>query len=119
MQSGADGLMVARGAVVFPWLCADIAREIYGYTEVSQEICKEKIYFDFVRALEERFPPERRVGRLKSFTSYFAGSFTYGHQLFKAVQASTTMKEAREAAAHFFSAVEPASSSTCLYRGTS
>ena len=29
-QSGADGLMIGRGAVRCPWLLRDIARELYG-----------------------------------------------------------------------------------------
>ena len=101
-HSGADGLMLGRGAVEKPWLSGDIAREIYGMEKTCRHKTVTDIYFRFITLLEERFAPERRLGRLKQFTSYFAGQFTFGHHLAASVQNSTTIEQAKLRAADFF-----------------
>lgn len=100
--SGADGLMVGRGAVERPWLCADIARQLYQIKTSENRPEKKDIYADFVLLLEERFAPERRLGRLKQFTRYFASTYKFGHQLATSVQNSDTIEEASERAGAFF-----------------
>lgn len=100
--SDADGLMIGRGAGENPSLCAEIAKDVYG-EEVGSQLCRRDIYFKFIGLLEERFAPERRLGRLKQFTTYFAAPFTFGHHLAAAIQASTSIDQAKERAAVFFS----------------
>ena len=100
-QSGADGIMIGRGAVERPWLCADIAREIYGMPG-GLERSEVEIYFKFVSLLELRFAPERQLGRLKQFTAYYAAPFTFGHHLAALIQSSSTIDQAKERAADFF-----------------
>ncbi|MEW6218029.1 MAG: tRNA-dihydrouridine synthase family protein [Thermodesulfobacteriota bacterium] len=100
--SGCDGLMLGRGAVVRPWLFAELAREIHGRKIPVPATDRPALYRRFVDLLEESFLPERRLGRLKEFTHYFASTYTYGHWLARAVQASRTVEEARERAAAFF-----------------
>ena len=63
--------MLGRGAVVLPWIFADIAHSLYGVPIVERGSLSD-IYFRFVTLLEERFQPERRLGRLKQFTHYYA-----------------------------------------------
>lgn len=104
-QSGADGLMLGRGAVCKPWLFADIAKSLYNHN-ILAEVPLDKIYFRFAELLEERFQPERRIGRLKQFTHYFAGNFTFGHHLASRVQNSKSIEEATEKAADFFDTAE-------------
>lgn len=99
--SNADGLMLGRGAAIRPWLFEDIKREIYG-DKTKHIYSKENVFNRFVEIMEERFPKERQLGRLKQFTTLYAESFTYGHQLATAVQRSNSMQEAKEKAAVFF-----------------
>lgn len=99
--SGADGLMIGRGAACRPWLFSDIAREIYGAPCTPSCLSLPEIYFRFVRLLE-RFRPERRLGRLKQFTHYYGQNFTFGHHLAIAVQTSTSVEQAAERARQFF-----------------
>ncbi len=101
-QSGADGLMLGRGAVVKPWLSRDIAREIFGMVKACRQEPVIGIYFRFITLLEERFAPERQLGRLKQFTSHFAGQFIFGHHLAASVQNSTSIEQAKLRAADFF-----------------
>lgn len=99
--SGADGLMIGRGAACRPWLFAEIAREIYGVPCSPSSLSLPEIYFRFVQLLE-RFRPERRLGRLKQFTHYYGQNFTFGHHLAIAVQTSASVEQASERARQFF-----------------
>lgn len=100
--SGADGLMLGRGAACRPWLFAEIAREVYGAAVSETGRKKREVYFRYLALLDERFPWERRLGRLKQFTHYFAQNFQYGHLLATAVQKSETLDLARQRAEEFF-----------------
>ncbi len=101
-QSGADGLMLGRGAVIKPWLFRDIYERVYGGI-VKEKIARRDIYFKFIDLAEVMFQKERRIGRVKKFTALFAESFTFGHGFAAAVQRSKTMDEIREKADVFFS----------------
>jgi tRNA-dihydrouridine synthase B len=100
--SCADGVMIGRGAVEQPWLCADIARDVYGLGLVRKHSESSEVYSHFITLLEERFAPERRLGRLKQFTRYFASTFQFGHHLASSIQNSNSVEEARQRAADFF-----------------
>jgi nifR3 family TIM-barrel protein len=100
-ESGADGLMIGRGAAVRPWVFAEIAHALYG-VEMVEQPSLAKIYFWFIKLLEERFQPERRLGRLKQFTHYYAGNFAFGHHLASGVQNANNIQEAAEIAGRFF-----------------
>ena len=101
-QSGADGLMIGRAAPQKPWLFAEIAREIYGVSVDECQINLPWIYGRFALGLA-RFRPERRLGRLKEFTHYFALNYAFGHHLAMAVQKSSTLCMAWQQAFEFFS----------------
>ncbi|MBI5557664.1 MAG: tRNA-dihydrouridine synthase family protein [Deltaproteobacteria bacterium] len=101
-RSGADGLMLGRGAAMRPWLFHELASELYGLDLPRLEIDRPACYFFFISQLEERFRPERRLGRLKEFTHYFSMTYPFGLRLASAVQSSGSMQEARERATVFF-----------------
>jgi nifR3 family TIM-barrel protein len=100
--SGADGLMLGRGAVIKPWLFAEIARELYGCNIAESAVSLPLVYNNFIDLINEFFRPERRLGRLKEFTHYFARNYKFGHQLGCRVQSSSSLDEARDRAAMFF-----------------
>ena len=100
--SGADGLMIGRGAVTKPWLFAEIAREVYGCKIAEPEVSLPVVYGNFIDLLNELYRPERRLGRLKQFTPYFAQNYKFGHSLATRVQSSKSVDEARERAGIFF-----------------
>ena len=100
--SGADGLMLGRGAVIKPWLFAEIARELYGCDIVGPEVFLPAIYGSFIDHINEFFRPERRLGRLKEFTHYFARNYKFGLLLSSGIQNSNSVEEARERAGIFF-----------------
>lgn len=100
--SGADGLMIGRAAPEKPWLFAEIACEVYGVEDGPAAVDLPLLYRDMVAGLTERFSQERRLGRLKEFTHYFARNFAFGHHLASAVQASSNVEEAVRRAGEFF-----------------
>lgn len=104
--SGADGLMLGRGAVVRPWLFAEVARDVYGGDRLGPEVHLPFVYEQFVQLLGESFLPERRLGRLKEFSHYFAKNYPFGHWLASAVQSSASVEEAWERAQAFFARYE-------------
>jgi tRNA-dihydrouridine synthase len=100
--SGADGLMLGRGAAIKPWLFAEIARGLCDSEIMEPTVSLSAMYNNFVDLLNGLFRPEYRLGRLKEFTYYFAKNFQFGHHLTARVQSSASVDEARERAAHFF-----------------
>jgi len=101
--TGADGLMLGRGAVIRPWLFAEIAREVYGCRLEKPVVVLPELYWRFIGLLTELFLPERRLGRLKEFTHYFAKNYQFGHLLASKVQSSLSVEEASDRATDFFS----------------
>ncbi|HFQ90010.1 MAG TPA: tRNA-dihydrouridine synthase family protein [Desulfobulbus sp.] len=101
-QSGADGLMIGRAAARAPWLFARVAREVYGVDIPEPCVCPPLAFARFVTALQERFRPERRLGRLKEFTHYLAANYPFGHHLATAVQKARSVEDAWTAAMAFF-----------------
>jgi tRNA-dihydrouridine synthase B len=99
--SGADGLMLGRGAAIRPWLFAEISREVLGRDVVEPAVSLPAVFRVFYENLAF-FRPAYRLGRLKEFTHYFARNYAFGHHLASRVQSSTTMEEARQRAELFF-----------------
>jgi tRNA-dihydrouridine synthase B len=106
-ESGADGLMIGRAAARTPWIFATIAREVYGLEIAPPKVCLPCLYQEYVTALIERFQPDRRLGRLKEFTHYFAKNYFFGHHLAAKVQASCSLEEAWRQAVAFFTVNDP------------
>ena len=100
--SGADGLMIGRGAAVRPWLLAEIARKLFKCDIEEREVLLPEVYINFIYLLNTHFPPERRLGRLKEFTHYFSQNFKFGHHLASKVQSSRSIAEAQQRAELFF-----------------
>jgi len=105
--SGADGLMIGRGAAERPWIFAQFARELYGLTLPRPEIDLPALYHRFWQLLEEHFPAERRLGRLKQFTHYFQANYAFGHSLASMIQSADSMDEARSRAECFLASNRP------------
>ncbi len=100
--SGADGLMLGRGAIIRPWLFSEIARAVYGIDIPQSTLSLPDVYATFIEALTADYRSRYHLGRLKAFTHYFARNYKFGHSLASKVQSSSSMDEARERAELFF-----------------
>ncbi len=105
-QSGCDAVMIGRGAAVRPWLMGDICRELFDCEGGQFEAARPLLYRRFVELLIESFRPERRLGRLKEFTAYFASTYPFGHNMEIKVQNAATLEEALSRAEEFFKRAE-------------
>lgn len=102
-ETGADGLMIGRGAVCRPWIFSEIQNELYSRDKKNIIIDPATIYKRFTKLLQIRFSKEKQLGRLKQFTHYYATLFSYGHYLATDVQTSLSVDQAIERADYFFS----------------
>jgi tRNA-dihydrouridine synthase B len=100
--SGADGLMIGRGAAIKPWLFAAIARDLYGCEIAKTTISLPLVYSNYIDLLNNLLRSEYRLGRLKEFTYYFAQNYKFGHHLAARIQTSNSVDEAKERADVFF-----------------
>ncbi len=104
--SGADAIMIGRGAASRPWIFSEISETLFGIKRKSDILLLREIYNRFTSLLVLRFARERRLGRLKQFTHYFAESYPFGHRLASTVQNSNSMDEAITRAEYFFDSNE-------------
>lgn len=105
-ESGCDGLMLGRGAVIRPWLFSQVAREVFGAAGVAPAVSRPGLYRRFLALAAESFAPERQLGRVKEFTHYFSQTYAFGHILATAVQGSRSLDEVGERSEAFFAANE-------------
>ena len=89
------GLMLGRIVAQKPW----VFREFAGLPPA--EICYPEIWDRLYRYTLEDLPPERAIGRLKEFTSYFSKNFFFGHELYKQSLKARNVEAIREAALRF------------------
>jgi tRNA-dihydrouridine synthase B len=89
------GLMLGRVVAQKPW----IFREFSGYPPL--QIYHAEVWDRLYHYTLEDLPPERALGRLKEFTTYYSKNFFFGHELYKASQKARNVFEIREAAMRF------------------
>ena len=90
------GLMLGRIVAQKPWIFREFA------LHPSLEINHAEVWDRLYRYTLEDLPPERAIGRLKEFTTYFSTNFFFGHELFRMCQGARNINEVREAAMRFF-----------------
>ncbi|HSW40546.1 MAG TPA: tRNA-dihydrouridine synthase family protein [Acidobacteriota bacterium] len=89
------GIMLGRAVAVKPWLF----REFAGLPPAPIDYAE--VWDRLYRYTLEDMPPERAIGRLKEFTSYFAQNFFFGHQLYRTCLKARGVAEIRNAALLF------------------
>lgn len=95
-DGGCKGLMIGRIAAVKPWIFREFrdGRVTVDYNDVWNRA---------VDYIMEDFRPEKAIGRIKQFSSYFARNFVYGHRFFKEIQGAHDLATIKTRATAFLS----------------
>ncbi len=105
--SALSGLMLGRIAVVKPWIFNLFSQH---FTTLQTETFSEEtinyaaVWETFYHYTCEDFPPEKAIGRIKEFSTYFARNFFFGHELYRIVQGARNLDILYDAAIIFLKA---------------
>jgi tRNA-dihydrouridine synthase len=94
MFAGASGLMVGRMAAAQPWIFAQWHNPAFKVDPVE-------VWHHLCAYINEDFPPDKALVRIKILAPYYARNFIYGHTLFKAIQSAPDLATALARADHF------------------
>jgi tRNA-dihydrouridine synthase len=92
-----SGLMIGRATVERPWIFAELGG-------ATLEIDYREIWDTFYHYTLEDFTPERALGKVKEFTTYFARNFLFGHELYRRVQPESDLMVIRKRVLEFLAA---------------
>ena len=98
------GIMVGRQAVVRPWLLREMSSRLSGKAEPPLAVDYAEVFKRYFGYVNEDFPPQKAIGRLKEFTKYYACNFSFGHQLTTAVQNAQSLEVLYDEAMKFLKA---------------
>jgi tRNA-dihydrouridine synthase B len=105
-ETGCDGIMIGRAAIAQPWIFRNLVQELWQGRPPDPPPVARAVFEHYLALLAKHFPPERRLGRLKEFTAYFARNFHYGHTLWKLVQGAPSLELAEQRAVAFLDVLE-------------
>ena len=94
--SHSRGYMLGRIVAVQPWIFAHL-------TGAAPEVDYAEVWDRLFGYVNEDFPPERAIGRIKEFTTYYARNFFFGHELYRAVQSASDIRMLYDRAMVFLS----------------
>ncbi|MFM2162375.1 MAG: hypothetical protein RLZZ383_1887 [Pseudomonadota bacterium] len=102
-DTGADGLMVGRGAIRNPWVFHELGHALYGRKEVVPDKAERaRVLFAYFDDIRTRFGSDRAaLGRWKKIAKYFTEGLDDG-SLRTAFLRAETVEEARSVAERFF-----------------
>lgn len=102
--TGADGLMIGRGAIRNPWVFHEIAHALLGAPAVSPDAATlERVLVTYLDEILARFDTERgALGRWKGIGKYFVEGLPHGERVRQAFLRARTVHEARDHLAAYF-----------------
>ena len=95
------GLMLGRLAAVKPWVFKEFNNQVCATDSEETPVNYTEVWDKFYRYTLEDFPPEKAIGRIKEFSTYFARNFFFGHEFYRAVQGSKSLEEVHNSAIAF------------------
>lgn len=103
-RTGADGLMIGRGAIKNPWVFAQIAAQMRGEEPIAVDADeRERVMLGYFASIRDRFQHDKgALGRFKKIAKYFTHGVPYGSELRVGVLHANTPDEAIERVRVFF-----------------
>lgn len=89
-ETGCDGVMVGRQAVIQPWIFRDI-KALLGGREVPEPPPLEGVMLDLLRLLSVHFPADVALKRFKTAVAWLSQNLAFGHHLAKNVGRERTL----------------------------
>jgi nifR3 family TIM-barrel protein len=82
-RTGADGVMIGRGAIKNPWVFAQVSARMRGEpVPVIDADERERVMLGYFSAIRDRFQHDRgALGRFKKIAKYFTHGVAYGSEL--------------------------------------
>ncbi len=103
-KTGADGVMIGRGAIKNPWVFKQIAAQMRGEPPcVVDTDEREMVMLGYFQQIRDRFQHDRgALGRFKKIAKYFTHGVPYGSELREGVLHAQEVTEAIEVVHRFF-----------------
>jgi tRNA-dihydrouridine synthase B len=102
-DSGADGVMIGRGAMANPWIFRQIADLRRGVTPfVPTPADKRNLLIEYMMICAEELPERLALNKIKQLIGQFHIGLPGSNHLRVAVHTSTSLEAAREAIERFF-----------------
>jgi tRNA-dihydrouridine synthase len=103
-ETGADGVMIGRGAIKNPWVFKQIEAQMRGEAPCEIDATeRERVMLGYFQQIRDRFRHERgALGRFKKIAKYFTHGVPYGSELREAVLHSDTPEAAIDIVRTFF-----------------
>jgi len=93
-ETGCNGVMIGRQALITPWIFRDIKSLLAGETAGARPELQQ-VMFDLIFLTEKYFPPQTALKRLKTALPWLARNLTFGHFLSKTIFKAADMDEIR------------------------
>jgi len=94
-QTGCDGVMIGRQAVIQPWIFRDIKALMAG-NPISEKPDLEGVILNLLDLLTRYFPPDVALKRFKTAVFWLGGNLTFGHHLSKETGRARDAAQAHE-----------------------
>jgi tRNA-dihydrouridine synthase len=85
-----DGIMIGRGAISNPFIFAEMQDEMPSPED------KKEIIERIIALVEEYYPPELRLLRIKAFTKYLASGKPYVKKIKRKIYTSKTFDDVKQ-----------------------
>lgn len=94
-QTGCDGVMIGRQALITPWIFRDIKALSAGLPGEAPPALRE-VMLKLLDLLEKVFPPDVALKRFKTAVSWLAMNLSFGHHLAKEAGRAKSLLQASE-----------------------
>jgi tRNA-dihydrouridine synthase B len=103
-RTGADGVMIGRGAIKNPWVFKQIHAAMHGLPEVVVDADeRERVLLGYFADIRDVFQHDKgALGRFKKIAKYFTHGVPYGSVLREGVLHAHTVAEATAVVGDFF-----------------
>jgi tRNA-dihydrouridine synthase B len=100
-QTGCDGVMIGRQAVIQPWIFRDIKALASG-APVQEPPDLKQVMLDLLGLLRQHFPPDVALKRFKTAMAWLGRNLTFGHHLAKETGRAQDLSQAGQIVAESF-----------------